>query len=381
MLIVRVLAIVAKPALAGGIVLAAAGGGAYAIDRARNDDPTPFETAQSRGQQLVVSEFGQHTDTIAAIDPEDPGARIEIATIDHADSYGIFATLAPDSDAVAYTALPPDTAHPSPDAPAHAAIVDASGDVKLLADDVDLLVPPLWAPDGSAIVVRKSVFRDDGTASYELLFLGRDGSRSTITQWSSAAVFPIAFAPDGSRLYFATLNAGGSDIYSVATDGADETRIAHLTDGIARDWRLSPDGTAIAYSVADPTAEGVRTMLLDVAAGAVTDASASPDADRVEFNPAWRADGRLTVASIKPDGGGDAVALDASGDAETLTHNASTIDLPLGWSPDGATLAVRSVDGARPHDAGESHLEIVRDDGSRERVSDNPDVLVVGWMQ
>ena len=55
------------------------------------------------------------------------------------------------------------------------------------------------------------------------------------------------------------------------------------------------------------------------------------------------------------------------------------MDLPLGWSPDGGTLAVRSVEGETPFDAGASHVELITD-GGRERVSESSDVTIVGWM-
>lgn len=382
MLIVRVLAIIAKPALAGGVLTAAATGGYFAIDNIRGDDATAFQRVQAAGPQLLISEFGRFADRIVAIDPNDvAGSRTEIATIDHADEYGVFATLAPDGGAIAYTALPPDTKQPSPASPAIAGIVDADGDVTLLASDVDLLIAPVWSPDSASIVVRKNVAVEDGAGTFELLLLGRDGSRATLTSWRSASVFPIAFAPDGSKLYFATLNETGSDLYSVAPDGSGETLIAHLSDEIARDWRLSPDGATLAYSVAEsgPTPE-VVTMTLDLASGAASVAIES-DAPRAEFNPAWRDDGELTVAAIKPEGGGGAVGVDSAGATTVLTSNDDSIDLPLAWSPDGASLAVRNVDGASTFEAAESHVDLIAGDGSRERVSEHADVLIVGWLE
>jgi len=382
MLIVRVLAIIAKPALAGGVLTAAAAGGYVAIDTIRGDDATAFQRVQAAGPQLLISEFGRFADTIVAIDPNDiAGSRTEIATIDHADEYGVFATLAPDGGAIAYTALSPDTEQPSPASPANAGIVDADGDVTLLASDVDLLIAPVWSPDSASIVVRKNVAVEDSAGTFELLLLGRDGSRTTLTSWRSASVFPIAFAPDGSTLYFATLNETGSDLYGIAPDGSGETLIAHLSDEIARDWKLSPDGTTLAYSVAQsgPTPE-VVTMTLDLASGAASVAIES-DAPRAEFNPAWRDDGELTVAAIKPEGGGGALAVDVDGATTALTTNDDSIDLPLAWSPDGASLAVRNVDGASTFEAAESHVDLIAGDGSRERVSEHADVLIVGWLE
>ena len=380
MLIVRVLAAAARPALVGGALGAAAIGGYFAVDRLQGQHVTPFQAVQQQGHRLIISEFGDAADAIVAVNPDDVADRETIATIDHASGYGVFPVLSPDGAAIAYTALPSGLRKPSPDAPALAAVVDARGDVKTLADDVDLLVPPVWAPDNGSIVVRKNTPAPDSAGTFELLLLGRDGSRATITTWSTAAVFPIAFAPDGSKLYFATLNNGGSDLYSIAPDGSGETKIAHLSDQVARDWKLSPDGATLAYSVAESGPQpAVVTKTLDLASGAAADAVAASGA-RLEFNPAWRRDGRLTIAVVKPQGGGDAVSVERSGQTESLTSNAASIDLPLEWSPDGSKLAVRAVEGADPASAGASHVDLVDGDGGRARVSEEADVLIVGWL-
>jgi Tol biopolymer transport system component len=384
MLIARIAAVALKPALAVSAVTASTAGGIYGLQHWRDNDATAFEQLQSAGQQLLISEFGEDADTILAIDPEDvAGSRTEIATVGHAAGWGIFATLAPDGGAIAYTALPEDAVDPSPDTPAIAAIVEADGDVQTLADDIDLLIPPMWSPDGGSIVVRKNTPEENDAGSFELVLLGRDGSRSTITSWRSAAVFPVAFAPDDATLYFTTLNAAGVDLYSVAPDGSAETLVAHLSDEISRDWTLSPDGTTLAYSVAESGNEPrVVAMTLDLVTGIASEAVAGTSSDdAAQINPAWRGDGELTIASIAADGGGDTVSIDDTGAAETITDNDESIDVPIAWSPDGASLAVLAVEGATPLDAGESHIELVTPDGERERVSDQTDVLIVGWLE
>lgn len=379
MLIVRVLAAAIKPALVGGAITASAAGG-FAAWQYTRDDVTAFQRVQSAGQRLLVSEFGEGADTIVAIDPADPRiGRTEVARISHAPGYGIFAALSPDGDAIAYTALPADTPRPAPDAPATAAIVEDDGDVVTLATDIDLLIPPVWSPDGASIVVRKNTPAENSAGRFELILLGRDGSRSTVTSWSSAAVFPIAFSPDGAALYFATLDETGVDLYSVAPDGAAETKIAHLSDDIARDWKLSPDGSMLAYSVALSGAQPrVVTMTLDLATGIAAEAVAGSTG--AEFNPAWTPDGELTIASLDALGG-SAVSVDANGATEQITGSDGAIDLPLGWSPDGATLAVRTIESAPANEDPESHIELVTQDGGRERISESADVLIVGWME
>ncbi len=392
MIIVRALTVLAKPAIVGSAIAATAVGGWFAVDSLRPQDaPSAFQRIQGHGQRLLVSEFGDRTDTIVSIDPADAGgARAKIASIDHASGYGIFAMLAPNGEAIAYTALPSDEPKPGPGSPAHAAMVDVKGDVTPLADDVDLLIAPVWSPDSSSIVVRKNTQVENAAGSFELLLLGRDGSRATITTWTTAAVFPIAFAPEGTKLYFATLNNSGTDLYRIAPDGTAETKIAHLSDEIARDWRLSPDGTTLAYSVAlSGNAPGVVAKTLDLASGVAVDAVAaaalesgpsSAGVARGELNPAWRKNGELTIASLNLDGGASALSVDAAGAMSTITASSDHIDLPLGWSPDGMTLAVRAVDGKTPADASTSHVELVHD-GARDRLSESADVQIVGWTR
>ncbi len=394
MIIVRAVTAFAKPAIVSGVIGAAAVGGWFAFDKlGPRGTVSPFQQVQGRGQRLLISEFGDSSDNIVAVDPEDVGgARTTVATIDHAPGFGAFASLAHDGKQIAYTALPTDAVKPGPASPATAAIVAVDGKVTALADDVDLLVPPIWSPDDASIVVRKNTAAgsEDSAGSFELLLLGRDGTRSTITTWHSASVFPISFANGGSAIYFAALNNTGTDLYRVAPDGSDETKIAHVSDEIARDWRLSPDGATLAYSVAtsgESPAVITKTLALDT--GAASEA-VSPEAlavgppstgvARGELNPAWRPEGTLTIASLNLDGGGNAVSLDATGTTSAITKNNDGIDLPLDWAPDGAALAIRSLEGKTPFDASASHVELVRG-GDRQRVSDNADVQIVGWLK
>ena len=395
MIIARTFIAFAKPAIVAGAVGASAVGGWFAIGKLDpHGNVSPFQQVQGHGQRLLISEFGDKTDTIVAVDPNDvAGARTQIATVDHAPGFGVFPVLAHDGKAIAYTALPPGAIKPGPASPAEAAIVDVGGETHALADDVDLLVPPIWSPDDQSIVVRKNTApRDgsDGAGSFELLLLGRDGSRSTITSWQSASVFPISYSNDGAKIYFATLNNTGADLYSVAPNGSGETKIAHLSDEIARDWRLSPDGATIAYSVATSGASpAVITKTLALDSGNATEAVAADQLEagppstgiaRGELNPTWRPGGQLTIGALKLDGGGDALTIDGAGATSRVTTNTDGIDLPLAWAPDETSLAVRALDGRTPFDASTSHVDLVRN-GNRERVSENADVLIVGWLK
>jgi hypothetical protein len=397
-MIFRVLAAAAKPAIVTGAIAASAAGGYFAYDNITSQNPTAFQRLQTAGQRLLVSEFSTNADTIVALDPGDIGGPREvIATIEHAPEYGILAVLSPAGDAIAYTGLPADVRNPGPDSPAVAGVVTVGGDTLVLAEDVDLLVAPVWAPDGQSIIVRKNTACNvagldcdaNPAGLFEIISLGVDGSRVTFTSWRSAAAFPIAFSPDGGTLYFATLGASGTDLYRVAPDGSDESLIAHLSDQVARDWRLSPDGASIAYSAAESGAQpAVIARVVDLATGEIGDALAanalaagppSTGVARGEFNPAWKPDGELTVASLNLDGGATAISVDGAG-VTTEAVSGDAIDLPMGWSPDGETLVVRAVRGETPMEAGTSRLEVLQS-GDRQRISESSDVTVVGWTE
>jgi hypothetical protein len=100
---------------------------------------------------------------------------------------------------------------------------------------------------------------------------------------------------------------------------------------------------------------------------------------RLELNPAWRGDDELTISSVTPDGDGEAISVDSRGGVWPVGDKTDTVDLPLAWSPDGSALALRAVEGATSDVAG-SYVEIMTGD-QRDRVSDAPDVLIVGWTQ
>jgi hypothetical protein len=119
-------------------------------------------------------------------------------------------------------------------------------------------------------------------------------------------------------------------------------------------------------------------MMLDLASGVATRATASASA--AELSPAWTAKGELTISSLAPDGGGATVSIDAAGDVSMLSESGGAVDLPLAWSPDGKTLAARTITGG-PNAPGPSYIELIETDGVRARASDSPDALIVGWLK
>ncbi len=323
---------------------------------------------------VVYSEFGQAADTLWAADPDDPTARAELAVIQHAWGYGILPSLSPSGDYIAYTVRAPD------DSAAELWLLEtASGVATRLADGIDLRIAPVWSPAGDALVVRRSTGQE-GIGSSQLLRIDLEGTATALAA-DDGGLFPIDFSPDGSWLYYAVLSPSGTDLARASATGGEAETLAHLSNGVARDWQLSPDGTRLAYLAQSSTNTNVAfaAQVLELATGDVQ--TPLGQADVAQFSPVWAQSGGLTIGRLDRDTG---TPLRLSADGTSLAVLPSAIagfDVPLSWSPDGVHLAVRSFEGSSTAEPGPSRVVIVSTDGGRIQLSPQSDVVVAGWLE
>src|SRR5204862_3618791 len=122
--------------------------GAFALLR-----PGPQGAAAPRSTRAAYIEFGAASDTLWLAPPDNPSGRKKTFVAQHAPSFGIVASLSPDGQTIAYAALAPDTQSPSPDSPADLYVASLKkGQPRRLAEAVDLLVRPVWAPDSRSVI-------------------------------------------------------------------------------------------------------------------------------------------------------------------------------------------------------------------------------------
>jgi Tol biopolymer transport system component len=335
---------------------------------------------------VVFSEFGVEADTIWAADLANPSDRVELGAAPHAPGYGVFPALSPDGAYVAYAALGAGAADSRDRSTGQLALLDVTdGSTRVLANGIDLRSAPVWSAGSDAVVVRRagpSIGPGQGMGN-ELLRVGLDGTAQTIAA-ANAGLYAIDFAPDGGGLYYASLSASGTDLMRAATSpgmaGAPQT-VAHLSDGIARNWKLSPDGSQLAYLAQTPpgSATAFETKVLDIEDGT----SAAPlGADAgAQFNPIW-GDGTITIGHVA---GAEHAALripanGVSAAGSPLPAPAFGFDVPISWSPDGAWLIVRAFEGASAADPGPSHLVAIDASGARHQLSPQSDVEIAGWL-
>jgi hypothetical protein len=367
-----------KPLLAVAALLGGAGLWLFAISSLSDgDDFSPDEPAN---HPFVYVEFGVHADTVWIAAGSDPSERIEALTVPHAPEYGAFFSLAPDGQRIAYTVLPPGTPAPSPDAPAELWIAYLQDETapRRVAADADLLVEPVWSPDGASLVFRRSDSAVERAGEFSLVALElRSGRETILAATSDVALFPVAFSDGGASFSYATLSPSGSDLQVVEL-ATGSRRTLRLSDELTRDWELTQAGDRLAFLVltTDGGRYSARAATLEIETGALTIA---PAGSWDELGPTWTADGAgLTFGRLTPGLGGSAV-VQTGGRTTALAGPALGFDVPLAWSADGALLAVQTFDGASITEPGRSALALVGRDGSRDLVAAG-EVTFVGWL-
>jgi dipeptidyl aminopeptidase/acylaminoacyl peptidase len=333
---------------------------AFAISRTGSG---PSGGAFAPGESVVYARFGTTADTVLRAPAAGSASPRKLFEIAHAREFGIVPALAPDGRAFAYTVLSPDTPDAAADTPAELwlAGLEAGAVPRKLASGFDLMVRPLWTPDGSGVIVRRS---GGGDGPYELVRVDVASGAAGTLATSSLALFPVAWGADRSLLYV-EVGPAGSDLYRLEAGGAG-VRVAHLSDGLTRDWALSPDGGKLAF-LAPSQGQQAKSVVevLDVAAGAVSAVGGATD----EFGPAWTADGRLSYGALQ---GGVRVG------TEALAGPARGFDVPLAWSRSGSAVVARTFDGSSVTAPGRQSLTLLAVGGARKTIATG-EVTFIGW--
>jgi len=345
----------------------------------------------SGSARIVINEFGIEADTLWVAPADKPSQRQVVAVVPHAAHYGIYATLSPDGRYIAYTALSPGLRDASNDSPAEVWVMGADGSYpRLLTTDADLLIAPVWAPDSASLVFRRSQSRENAAGAFELVRVSlADGGQTAARPVEStlvtaeAGLFPVGFSPDGERLYYTQVSAAGTELGQVPTGGGLSSLLAHLGDDFTRDWHLSPDGARLAFLAPQQSQAGtvLRAMVMELN-GTFQLRPALPPADRPaqDFNPIWHPrDGDLTLGRLAlGEARAPVMRVDASG-VQPLEAPSQGFDVPLAWSADGSTLALRSFQGDLESEIGPWHLVLLDAEGQRREVKAESEISFVGW--
>lgn len=351
------------------------------VTRALLEDAPEAAIVQPAGTpRMVFAEFGLNEDQIYTAPADAPDDRTLHASVPHAPGWGINPGVSASGTMVAYTLLPED-ADPTRDSPAEVWVMNVATDnLTRLARDADLLVPPVFTDGGASLLYRRS----EGSTQEIVRVALDDLTREVIhSEQTSFGVFPIGLR--GTALLFARLSTEGTHVFSVLPGGEPEF-LLHASPDIARDWRISPDGSALSFLAPMTEAERVvyraHIVSLDSMESLdITRPTSEATAATEQYGPVWTPDGTaLTIgqeaftSESQP-----AVVLGLDGSRYELTTPTYGFDVPIAWSTDGRYLAVRSFDGRNSVQPGLQRTVIVDREGARFVVNVPSEVIFLGW--
>ncbi|HKG13875.1 MAG TPA: di-heme oxidoredictase family protein [Pyrinomonadaceae bacterium] len=199
----------------------------------------------------------------------------------------------------------------------------------------------------------------DSGGSNQIFKMNVDGTGKTqLTSFSSASAIHPVWAPDGSKIAFASNTSGNFQIWSMNTDGTGQTNLTN--DGIlgGNDYPAwSPDSTKIAFQrLRNAATTNVWVMNADGTGqtnltGLITFTFSG--------NPSWSPDGTQIAFQTNRDGNNEVYKMTSSGGSQTRLTNNSASDGAPAWSPTGDIIAFNST-----RSGGSSRIWIMKTDGT-----------------
>lgn len=303
---------------------------------------TAFATAPG-GDYAVIGRTENGADVISVAWADNPGAVTEIARVPHLEGFASTGAVSPDGKLLALVTVDGGSAtHPK-------------GSLKVIGLETGLMTnvisdvapgqTPVWEADGSRIV---AVLNPATDGAFRVVSAKADGKDETQLDAFTGVlgVYPVGFSRGALALVVidgrgSTLRIGGKDW-------------GNLAGGITRDWRLSPEGTHIAF-IETQTDSGVRyvarTLSLSTPGASAQALSAPVSALGAAWNP------KTAQAQFGLEPGASEVA---GVSVQALSAGTGDgFDVPMAFSNDGDHLFVTRWSGSSFQEPGKPVLQIV----------------------
>ena len=325
------------------------------------------------GPHLVVSRYGDDESTLWLIDPAAPARRQLWLHVAHAPGWAIEGAVSPAGGRVALLVVPPGARDPGAETQL---LISDGGPPRVVAEGLDLRGGLAWAADGRELFARRTLPGPDGGRRFQLIVLDFGGGagadapveRTLLERGDTGGLYPVGRAAGGPA-YAVAVGAGGSAL--IAIGGA--VSVLPFAAVVTREWSLSPGGSRLAYT--EQRGMSLRVMVLDLdGPGLRTAQAVEPGPAGGSASPVWGPGGTLYAGHFGAGAGGGEIRSAGVRVAAAVAG----FDLPVGWSPDGAYLALRSFDGTGPGDPGAEGVALLGPDGASQVVTGDG-LRILGW--
>ena len=331
--------------LALTVLTIALGGVAAVALLAQSGGPprTAFASAPSGQYAVVARNIGGAT-LVTVVGTGANDAPMEIATVPHLYGFNLRGAVSPGGRQVALIA--PDGGIAARPVASLLTLDLETGELRRLAEGLEPLQDALWTPDSGAVLVTRNVRTETETETRALAVavvqVDLEGVATVLEMHQGAVtVAPLGFDGEG-RLLAVRLDARGSTLTRAGT------AIRWLSTHVTRDWALSPDGAQVAF-VEVNLWDGVRYLPRVVSIEGGGGVSAASTSTQQALGAAWAPSGDTPRFGREP----------YTPPGSVSAQGMSGFDVPLGYSRDGGSLAVRHWNGWSFAEPGTPRLEIV----------------------
>jgi len=216
-------------------------------------------------------------------------------------------------------------------------IMNADGSaVTKLTDNPGYDGSPCFSPDLTKIAFAST--RDNSVDIYifDLEAYLKEEQKDLLRLTEKGNNYYPAWSPDGETIAFSSDRDGGFKLYTMNSDGSEQTLLTDLADAAFLAW--SPDGTHVAFNAKTGNNHDIFTM--DIDGSNLLQLTDDPGDDQF---PCWSPNGEQIVYSSSTNATSyDISVMDKNGDNKTTIINHIGLDEFPKWSPDGTQIMFRS---------------------------------------